>query len=100
MALTGAQVRQLRSLAHHLDPVVNVGKAGVAPSVVDQANMALEAHELIKCSVQDTSGMDTRDAAHEMAEACGAEVVQVIGHRFSIYRESTRTDVEHIKLVM
>ena len=50
MALTGRQIRQLRSLAHHLEPVITVGKQGVAPAVVDQANAALEAHELIKCS--------------------------------------------------
>ena len=66
---------------------------------VEQANEALEAHELIKCSVLDTSSLSAREAANELAERCHAEVVQVIGRKFSIYRETSRDDVEKIKLV-
>ena len=66
--------------------------------MVEQAEQSLEAHELIKCGVQDGSDLSAREAAGELAERTGAEVVQVIGHRFSLYRESSRTDIEHIKL--
>ena len=66
MALTGRQIRQLRSLAHHLEPVITVGKQGVAPAVVDQANAALEAHELIKCSALENSGLSAREAADQL----------------------------------
>ena len=99
MALSGRQIRQLRSLAHHLSPVVIVGKADVNDGVVEQANESLEAHELIKCSVLDTCAQTPREAAEDLAEALGAEVVQVIGRKFSIYRESKRDDIEKIKLV-
>ena len=71
MALTGRQIRQLRSLAHHLEPVITVGKQGVAPAVVDQANAALEAHELIKCSALENSGLSAREAADQLAELTG-----------------------------
>ena len=98
MALTGKQVRHLRSLAHHLKPAIIVGKTDVNDGVVEQANGALEAHELIKCSVLDTSSLDARAAADELAERCHAEVVQVIGRKFSLYRESGRDDIEHIAL--
>ena len=98
MALTGKQVRQLRALAHHLNPVVNIGKADVTDAIAKQAEEALEARELIKCSVQDGSPLSCREAAEQLAERVGAEVVQVIGHRFTIYRESSRKDIEHIKL--
>ena len=98
MALTGRQIRQLRSMAHHLDPVVTVGKAGVAPAVVDQTNRQLEASELIKCSALDSSGLSAREAAEVLSSRTHSEVVQVIGKRFSLYRESSRDDVEHIKL--
>ena len=97
MALTGKNIRQLRSLAHHLNPTI-IGKGDVNDGTVEQANAALEAHELIKCSVLDTSSLDVREAANELAERCGAEVVQVIGRKFSIYRETSRDDVEKIKL--
>lgn len=99
MALAGRQVRQLRSLAHHLNPVIIIGKADITDGTVEQANECLEAHELIKCSVLESSSLTAREAAQELAELCGAEVVQVIGHKFSIYRETSRTDVEKIKLV-
>lgn len=98
MALTGKQVRQLRALAHHLNPVVNVGRGDINDGVVAQTEECLEAHELIKCNVQDGSDLTAREAANELAERCDADVVQVIGHRFSLYRVSSRKDVDHIKL--
>lgn len=98
MALTGKQIRTLRALAHHLDPVVFVGKADVTEAVAKQADQALEAHELIKCGVQDGSELTCREAAEALAEATNSEVVQVIGHRFALYRESHKKDIEHIKL--
>lgn len=99
MALTGRQIRQLRSLAHHLDPVIIIGKANITEGTVQQANASLEAHELIKCSVLDTSSYTAREAADELAERCHAEVVQVMGRKFSLYRETTRENVKKIELV-
>lgn len=99
MALSGKQIRQLRALAHHLNPSINIGKADVTDSIAKQAEQALEAHELIKCAVQDGSDLSCREAADALAERVGAEVVQVIGHRFSLYRASSREDIEHIELI-
>ena len=76
MALIGKQVRHLRSLAHHLEPVVFIGKADVNEAVVTQANEALEARELIKCSVQDGYLLSTRDAATDLASKTNSEVVR------------------------
>ena len=98
MSITGKQVRQLRSLAHHLDPVVMIGKGDISDGIIAQASDSLEAHELIKCSVLDSSMLTAREAADDLAQALGAEVVQVIGRRFSLYRASSRKDIEHIKL--
>ncbi len=99
MAITGKQVRQLRSLAHHLDPVVIIGQNGITDAVVAQARESIEAHELIKVQVGDGSGLDVREAAHELSDRLGADLVQVIGHKFSVYRLSERKDIEHIQLV-
>ena len=90
MALAGRQIRQLRALAHHLDATVSIGKSGAVE--------ALEAHELVKCNVLDSAGLDARDAANQLAEMVGAEVVQVIGHKFTLYRVSSREDAKHIEL--
>ena len=99
MTLKGKQIRQLRSLAHHLDATVIIGKADVNDGTVEQASQALEAHELVKCSVLDSSSLGVREAAELLAERCGAEIVQVIGRRFTLYRETTREGVEKIPLV-
>lgn len=99
MALTGKQVRQLRSLAHHLNPIIHIGKSDITDTLVKETEAALENRELIKCAVQDGSDLETREAADMLAERTNADVVQVIGHRFSLYRESSRDDIEKIKLV-
>lgn len=98
MALTGKQVRQLRSLAHHLNPVVHIGRGDINDGLIEQTEESLEAHELIKCAVQDGSGLSAREAASELAEATGADVVQIIGHRFTLYRASSRKDIKKIEL--
>lgn len=99
MALTGKQVRQLRSLAHHLNPIIHIGKSDITDALVKETEAALENRELIKCAVQDGSDLEIREAADMLAERTNADVVQVIGHRFSLYRESSRDDIEKIKLV-
>lgn len=96
MAITGKQVRKLRSLAHHLEPVVFVGKQDITPTIVHQTNLLLDARELIKGTVQNTSGLDPREAASMLAEATESEMIQVIGHKFVLYRESDRKDIEHV----
>ena len=98
MALAGRQIRQLRALAHHLDATVSIGKSGVVEGTATQAVEALGAHELVKCNVLDSAGLDARDAANQLAEMVGAEVVQVIGHKFTLYRVSSREDAKHIEL--
>ncbi len=98
MALSGKNIRQLRSLAHHLNPIIHIGKSDITDSLVKETEAALEARELIKCAVQDGSTLEAREAANLLAERTNAEVVQVIGHRFAIYRESSRDDIDKIVL--
>ena len=96
MALTKKQVKQLRGLATKLNPLIQVGKNDLSENAVKQAD---EKRELIKCSVLDGSGLTAKEAGEGLAEQLGAELVQVIGNRFVLYRRSQRDDVEHIRLV-
>lgn len=98
MALIGKQVRQLRSLAHHLEPAVLIGKNGIVEGTLHLVVESLEAHELVKCAVQDGCGLTAREAGETLAERLGADLVQVIGHKFVLYRASSRKDVKHIEL--
>ena len=88
MDLTSKQRAQLRGLANSLDPIVHIGKDGLGDNLIKQANDALEARELIKCRVLENSMLTTREAADALAKAVRAEVVQVIGTKFVIYRQS------------
>ena len=99
MALTKKQTKQLRELANSLKPLFYVGKNDLTEAAIKQADETIEKHELIKCAVQDGSELTAKEAAEQLAERLGADVVQTIGNRFVIYRRSKRDDVEHIRLV-
>lgn len=86
--LTGAQIRHLRGLGHHLSPVVMVGREGISPPVLAAATEVLLAHELIKVKVQQTSDVDRQAAAEELASRLKAAVVQVLGNTVLLYREN------------
>ena len=84
--LTGKQRRYLRGLGHHLDAVVHVGHEGVSDALVKQADAQLEAHELIKVRVADTAPEGRHDTAAALAEKTSAELAQVLGRTFLLYR--------------
>ena len=84
--MTGKQRAYLRGLANGLDTILTVGKGGLTENVVQQADEALTARELIKGRVLETSMMTAAEACAALAEATGAEGVQSIGSRFVLYR--------------
>jgi RNA-binding protein len=86
--LTGKQKRFLRSEAHHLTPIFQVGKGGVNENLIKQIGEALEVRELIKVSILDTCGEDKDEAAEALAEGANAELVQLIGRTVVLYKES------------
>ena len=88
MDLTSKQRAQLRGLANGIDTIVHIGKDGIGENLTRQANDALEARELIKCRVLENSMLTSREAAEELARATRSEVVQVIGTKFVLYRQS------------
>ena len=89
MELTSKQRAQLRGLANSIDTILQVGKDGLGENLIKQAGDALEARELIKGRVLDNNAdYDARLAAAELAKATRSEVVQVIGTKFVLYRES------------
>lgn len=86
--LTGKQKRFLRAMGNEMDPILQVGKEGVTEAVVSSANEALEARELIKGRVLPNSLEEPKAAAEDLAGRAGAELVQVIGRNFLLYKES------------
>lgn len=86
--LTSKQRAYLRSLSNGLDTIFQVGKGGVSDEMCKQLDAALEARELIKIKTLDNSDYSAREAAEEIAEKIGADVVTVIGSKFVLYKES------------
>ena len=101
MELTSKQRAQLRGMATGIDTILHIGKDGIGENLVKQADDALEARELIKGKVLDNNiEYDARIAAEELAKVTRSEVVQVIGTKFVLYREShSRPKEKRIVLV-
>ncbi|MCE4046972.1 MULTISPECIES: ribosome assembly RNA-binding protein YhbY [Bacillaceae] len=86
--LKGKQKRYLRAMAHHLNPIFQVGKGGVNENMIKQIAEALEVRELLKVSVLQNCEEDKNVVASELAEGTGAELVQLIGSTIVLYKES------------
>ena len=92
--MTGKERAQLRSQAHHLDPVINVGKESLSPQVTEAINEALEARELIKVGVLKNCMDDPHEIAEILSERTKSDVVRVIGKKIILYRRSKKPVIE------
>ena len=87
--MTGKERAAFRAQANHLEPLFQVGKGGMSDALIKQTDDALRARELIKVKVLlESSPITPRETADALAEATGAEVIQVIGGVIVLYRES------------
>lgn len=86
--LTGKQKRFLRSEAHHIDPIFQVGKGGVNEAMIVQITEALEKRELVKISILQNNEDGKNEVAEKLARETGAELVQLIGHTVVLYKKS------------
>ena len=95
--LNSRQRAQLRAMANVYETILQVGKSGVLETTVKQVNDALEARELIKLKILETCPTTVRETADMLAHATNSDVVQVIGSKFILYKESKNNKT--IKLV-
>ncbi|MFZ5988489.1 MAG: ribosome assembly RNA-binding protein YhbY [Bacillota bacterium] len=91
--LTGKQRSYLRGLANNIDPIFQVGKGGINDNMIKQFNDALEARELVKATVLKNALAETREICNEIADLTGSEIVQIIGSKFVLYKESRENKV-------
>lgn len=88
--LTSKQRSYLRSLAHPLSPIFQIGKDGISETLCESVSSALEARELLKVRVLENSGLRPADAMAELSAAVGGEPVGVIGSVLILYRTSEK----------
>jgi putative YhbY family RNA-binding protein len=77
---------QLRARAHHLDPVVLLGAAGLTEAVIRETDRALAAHELIKVRIPGDDRDEREAIGAQLATRLGAARVQAIGKLLVLYR--------------
>ncbi|MCO4339115.1 ribosome assembly RNA-binding protein YhbY [Staphylococcus agnetis] len=94
MTLTGKQKRFLRSEAHHIDPIFQIGKSGINENMVEQIKDALEKRELIKVHILQNNFDDKGDLAESLSSATDSHLVQQIGSMIVLYK----TSVNHKKI--
>lgn len=75
-------------MSNDMPAIIQVGKGGIGENLLRTVSDALEARELIKLCVLDNSDYSAREAADEISEELGADVVSVVGKKVVLYRES------------
>lgn len=91
--LTSKQRAYLRGLANSIDTIVHVGKGGMSDEIIKQADDALTAREIIKGKCLENCSLTPREASEIIAEKLSADVVQVIGSKFVLYRKNEKEPV-------
>ena len=94
--LTSKERSNLRSIAAKIEPITQVGKFGVNDSLLESLDLAIEKRELIKVTVLENSGLDTKQTGFEIAEKLDAEFVCATGRKLVFYRRSHNPKVEHV----
>ena len=84
--MTSKQRAYLRGLANKIDSIFQIGKNGISNNFILQVNDALEARELIKLNVLETSPEGIQEIANTLSEATNSALVQTVGNKITLYR--------------
>jgi RNA-binding protein len=86
--MTSKQRAYLKGIAMKTEPIFQIGKSSLTPELIEAVREALEARELIKISVLKNCTDEPKELAQMLAERTQSEVVQVIGKKLVLYKES------------
>lgn len=86
MTLSARERAHLKSRAHAMDPVVNVGHGGVTDAVVTEIDRALTAHELIKIRAASHDRDGRAEVLQTILARTDATAVQTVGKVMVLWR--------------
>ncbi len=90
MHLTKNQLKSLKNLAHHLKPIVTIGQNGVTENVMNEINIALDYHELVKIKLSAGDREDRQKMIQMLCEQTKADKVQSIGKTLTLFRRNAK----------
>ncbi len=88
--MTSKQRAYLRSLANNLTAIFQVGKNGISDNLIKQVDDALEARELIKLNVLETSPDEITEIANLLAQKTNSDLVQIVGNKITLFRKKKK----------
>lgn len=88
--ITSKQRAYLRAMANTMETILIVGKGGISAEVIKQADDALTAREILKGKVLETAEENVREIATFLADKTHADIVQIIGTKFVLYRKNNK----------
>lgn len=95
--ITSKERAALRAQANPLEVTLIVGKSGISQTLLDEAVILLDSHELVKGRVLETAGLTAREVSDALCEALGAEGIACVGTKFVIWRKSEKLAQEKKK---
>ncbi|MBP2098275.1 ribosome assembly RNA-binding protein YhbY [Enterococcus rivorum] len=96
MELRGKQKRYLRSQAHHLQPIFQIGKGGLNSAMIVQINEALEKRELIKVNLLQNTDEIAEEVAASLKKEINCDIVQIIGRVLVLFKPSSKEKYQKI----
>ena len=86
LSLTTRQRALLKARAHALEPVVQIGQAGVTAAVLTEIDRSLTAHGLIKVRLAGADRKDRDTLTTQVCDRTGAAAVQQVGRVLVLWR--------------
>lgn len=97
VSLNGFQKRKLKSIAHHIKPVVQIGHKGITDNLITAIDKALFDHELIKIKFLDFK-KEKMDVSKVIEEKTGSKNVGIIGNMMILFRQNSEVQNRKIEL--
>lgn len=98
MKLRGKQKRYLRSEAHHLEPIFQIGKDGLSEVWLDEVLKALDKRELLKVNILQNSLVEVEDVKEFIENNSDAQVIQTIGNVLVLFKKSDKAENQKISV--
>lgn len=92
MTLNKSQLKTLKQLSHHLEPIILLGSKGLTEAVHKEIDIALDSHELVKIKLSSKDKAEKQLLAETICKKHDATLIAQIGHVITIYRKSTKND--------